>query len=168
MEPTRAARKLIIFGSSPVAQSLVRIAKPVGFHVVIAAPMENHDEVAGADEYVDGFELKHLDIHPSDAIIISTQGKRDKDALRSALLSLADYVSMVGSRRKIDKLKASLVEEGSIEAERIQRLKGPAGMDIGAVGPEEIALSIAAEIVVCFRRPDAASKGAFNQELASL
>ncbi len=167
LEPTLTARKLIIFGASPVAQSLVRIAKTVGFYVVLATPIDNHDEVCGADYYVDGFDVEGLGVQSSDAIVISTQGKRDKDAVRSALGTSAGYVSMVGSRRKIDKIRDSFIKEGTVDNGRLRDLKGPAGADIGAVGPEEIALSIAAEIVACFRRPDANLTHTFDQEINS-
>jgi len=155
LEPTRTARKMIVCGSSPVAQALVSIAKTVGFHVVIAARREDHADVFGADQYLDGFDMTAINVQSSDAIIISTQGKRDKEALRAALSTAAHYISMVGSRRKIDTLKQALVEEGAVYGDRVCALRGPAGLDIGAVGPEEIALSIAAEIVAFLRRPDA-------------
>jgi len=167
MEPTQTARKLVIFGSSPVAQSLVRIAKTVGFHVVLAAPLDEHLEVIGADDYVDGFDLGDLTIQPLDAIVISTQGKRDKDAVRIALSTPAEYVSMVGSRRKIGKIRDGLASEETISARRIESIRGPAGIDIGAVGPEEIAISITAEIIACHRRPDAVSDDKFEREIVS-
>ncbi|NQV99346.1 MAG: XdhC family protein [Rhodospirillales bacterium] len=154
LEPMRTARKLVVCGCSPVAQALVSIAKTVGFNVILASLAKDHAEISGADHYLDGFGLEQLDIGPSDAIVISTQGKKDREALRAALCTSAGYVSMVGSRRKIDTLKNTLSGEGKISRERLADLHGPAGLDIGAVGPEEIALSIATEIVATLRRPD--------------
>jgi len=167
LEPMRSAQKLVVCGSSPVAQTLVTIAKTVGFHIVLAAPAEDHAAVTGADQYLDGFNMEQIDIGPTDAIVVSTQGKRDKDALRAALSSSAQYVSMVGSHRKIDKLKESLVAEGVIDGARMRDLRGPAGMDIGAVGPEEIALSVVVEIVALLRRPDAIS-GFHDVQMANI
>lgn len=155
LEPMRTARKIVICGSSPVAQALVAIGKSVGFIVVHAGASDDHDRIDGADEYLDGFELDDAALQPGDSVVIATQGKRDREALRGALASPAAYVSMIGSRRKIAALKSALAEEGVLPAARLAELKGPAGFDIGAVGPEEIALSIAAEIVAFLRLPDA-------------
>ncbi len=140
LEPMRTARKLIVFGTSPVADALIAIAKAVGFAVARA----------GADES-DG------DIEGGDAVVIATQGRLDREALRAALASPARYVAMVGSREKIAKLRRDLAEEGACPAARLDQLRGPAGLDIGAVGPEEIALSIVTEIVKFLRKPETAS-----------
>ncbi len=160
LEPMRTARKLVVCGSSPVAQALVTIAKAVGFQVMLAAPRHDHSEISGADHYLDGFDLNTCDLQATDAIVISTQGKGDKEAMRAALASSADYVSMVGSHRKISLLKEALGIDGTVDGARLKGLHGPAGIDIHAVGPEEIALSIAAEIVAFLRRPDAKSETA--------
>src|SRR5262249_58500209 len=79
-------------------------------------------------------------------IVISTQGRGDEAALLAALAVDADYVGFVGSRKKAEALKSSMVRRG-ISEERLARLKAPAGLDLGAITPEEIAISILAEIV---------------------
>jgi xanthine dehydrogenase accessory factor len=77
---------------------------------------------------------------------VSTQGRGDEAALKAALAVEADYVAFVGSRRKAASLRAKLLQDGVAEA-RLDRLKAPAGLDLGAITPEEIALSILSEIV---------------------
>ena len=154
LEPMKTARKIVICGSSPVAQALVAIAKATGFAVVHAGASDARDRTQGADEYLDSFDLADAGLQPGDCIVIATQGTRDRDALRGALASPAAYVSMIGSRRKIESLRHDLAEEGAVSADRLAELRGPAGFDIAAVGPEEIALSIVAEIVAFLRQPD--------------
>ena len=78
--------------------------------------------------------------------MVSTQGRGDEAALQAALAADSDYIAFVGSRRKAEALKSALAEQGADPA-RLARLKAPAGLDLGAITPEEIALSILAEIV---------------------
>ena len=86
-----------------------------------------------------------LALGAGDAVIVATQGRRDREALAAALKTPAGYVGMVGSRRKVSKLREALSSD--IPAPRLAGLHGPAGLDIGAIEPEEIALSILGEIV---------------------
>ena len=82
----------------------------------------------------------------SGAVVVATQGKRDREALEAALATGVPYVGFVGSRRKAAKLKQEMIDRG-VAPERVAALRSPAGLDIGAGTPEEIALSILAEIV---------------------
>ena len=84
-------------------------------------------------------------------IVVSTQGKGDEAALRAAASIDAEYHAFVGSRRKMAALRDKLIGEG-IDASAIDRIKAPAGLDLGAITPEEIAMSILAEITVERRR----------------
>ncbi len=154
IEPFRRPRRLVICGASPVAQALVTLAGTVGFEVIVAALKSDHEIIPGADGYLGDFDLRPLDLQPEDSIVIATQGKRDREALRGALSSPARYLGMVGSRRKIAKLKSDLAKEGAHSADRLDQLKGPAGLDIGAIGPEEIALAIAVEVVAFLRQSE--------------
>ena len=84
-------------------------------------------------------------------IVVSTQGHGDEAALGAALAVQSDYVAFVGSRRKIATLKAKLLESG-VDAARVAAIRSPAGLDLGAITPDEIALSILAEIVALRRK----------------
>jgi xanthine dehydrogenase accessory factor len=104
IEPVLPRPALIVFGSSPVALALVEQAKPLGFHVTLAAPLADLPLTPIADLLVDGFAIEK----PHEArrfIVVSTQGKGDEAALRSALAIAADYRGFVGSRRKIASLR---------------------------------------------------------------
>ena len=83
-------------------------------------------------------------------VVVSTQGRGDEAALAAALAADIDYIAFVGSRKKAEALKAALAKHG-IAAERLAKLKAPAGLDLGAITPEEIAISVLAEIVAVRR-----------------
>ena len=149
-EPMRQGARLVVCGASPVATTLIKLAGAMGYRIIAAALAEDHDRIAGADQMLDGFDLSGLDLSERDAVVVATQGKRDREALVQTLSSGAGYVGMVGSRRKIATLLDQLGSD--VPAAAKAALHGPAGLDIGAIDPEEIALSIIGEIVMERRR----------------
>lgn len=149
IEPIRQSMRLIVCGISPVAQSLLRLARAMGYQTFHAAQSDDLSGMA-ADIRADStpianFDFSSIDIRKRDCIVVATQGKRDRQALSAALNSKADYVAMIGSRKKIETLKDQLSD--SVPEERVDRLRGPAGLDLGAVDAPEIALSILSEIL---------------------
>jgi xanthine dehydrogenase accessory factor len=84
-------------------------------------------------------------------VIVSTPGKGDEAALRAAVATDDVCHAFVGSRRKMAALREKLIAEG-IDASAIDRIKAPAGLDLGAITPEEIAMSILAEMTMERRR----------------
>ena len=150
VEPVLPHPSLVILGASPVAMSLVSQARQLGYHVTLAAPASDLSVTPDADALIDGFALGEL--HQAKRfIVISTQGKGDEAALRAALSIDASYHAFVGSRRKMAALREKLVTAGIAPA-TIDRIKAPAGLDLGAITPEEIAMSILAEITIERRR----------------
>jgi xanthine dehydrogenase accessory factor len=150
VEPVLPHPSLVILGGSPVALSLASQARQLGYHVTVAAPAADRPAAPDADTLIDGFALR--DLHPARRfIVVSTQGKGDEAALRSAVATDAAYRAFVGSRRKMTALRDKLIAEG-IDAAAIDRIKAPAGLDLGAITPEEIAMSILAEITIERRR----------------
>jgi xanthine dehydrogenase accessory factor len=141
---------LVIFGASPVAMSLAAQARQLGYHVTLAAPAADIAAEPDAHVIVDGFAPRHLN-QARRFVVVSTQGKGDEAALRAALSVKAEYHAFVGSRRKMTALREKLVA-GGIARETMDRVKAPAGLDLGAITPEEIAMSILAEITVERRR----------------
>ena len=150
IEPVLPHPSLVILGASPVAMSLATQARQLGYHVTLAAPAGDLTAAPDADMLVDGFALGEL--HQARRfIVISTQGKGDEAALRAALALEAAYVAFVGSRRKMAALREKLGADG-VAAAALDRVKAPAGLDLGAITPEEIAMSILAEITIERRR----------------
>jgi xanthine dehydrogenase accessory factor len=150
VEPVLPHPSLVILGVSPVAMSLAAQARPLGYHVTVAAPAGDLTNTPDADMLIDGYQLGEL--HQARRfVVISTQGKGDEAALKASVGIDAAYHAFVGSRRKMAALRAKLIAEG-IDASAIDRIKAPAGLDLGAITPEEIAMSILAEITSLRRR----------------
>ena len=144
VEPVLPHPSLIILGASPVALSLAAQARPLGYHVTLAAPASDLVGAPAVDMLIDSFELGAL--HEARRfVVVATQGKGDEAALRAALAVDADYHAFVGSRRKMAALHDKLIAEG-VGTALLERVKAPAGLDLGAITPEEIAMSILAEI----------------------
>jgi len=91
-------------------------------------------------------ELRELRLGSSAAVVVATHGELDEDALAQVLATPAGYVSLVASRKRAGSIVETLRRRG-VPPERLDRLKAPAGLDIGAISPEEIAVSILAEII---------------------
>ena len=150
IEPMLPAPSLIILGASPVAVALAGQAGALGFQVILAAPVADRPNHLVADDFVDGFSVEPP-ANASSFVVVSTQGKGDEAALKAALEIRADYCAFVGSRRKMAALRAKFLANG-VPAQVLDRVKAPAGLDLGAITPEEIALSILAEITALRRR----------------
>jgi xanthine dehydrogenase accessory factor len=147
VEPLRRAPRLVVCGASPVAIALADLGRRLGYRIAVAALADDQRLFGEADERVSGFDLSPLAIIADDWVAVVTQGKRDREALTAALASAANYVAFVGSRRKAWVLSSQIRGQGALGEDRIARLKAPAGLDIHAIEPAEIALSIMAEII---------------------
>jgi xanthine dehydrogenase accessory factor len=99
--------------------------------------------------------------------VVATQGRGDAAALTAAVNSEAGYVAFVGSHRKAATLREALTADG-VDAARLARVRSPAGLDIGAVTPEEIALSIVAEMVAVRRRAQTVAAAVHAPEPATI
>lgn len=137
IEPCLPLPQLALFGASPVAHALTELAPRFQWDVLRAAPHQDILAVSTPRRRV---------------IIVATQGQGDLGALKAALSCGAEYVAFVGSRRKYATL-AEKLETAGLSTEAVQSVRAPAGLDIGAVTPEEIALSILAELTRVRRNP---------------
>jgi xanthine dehydrogenase accessory factor len=162
VEPVLPRPQVIICGSSPVAVAVADLAKRSGFAVTICAPAAEQAAFAEAERRIEGYALP-VEEAGARYVVVSTQGRGDEAALSAALAVDVDYVAFVGSRKKADALKAALSERG-VPAERLAKLKAPAGLDLGAITPDEIAISILAEIVAVRRGQHARGVGKPPQE----
>src|SRR6185369_1080432 len=150
VEPVLPHPSLVILGASPVALSLAAQARPLGYHVTLAAPAADLANAPAVDMLIDSFNLGDMNAARR-FVVVSTQGKGDEVALRTAVAVDAAYHAFVGSRRKMASLRDKLLAEG-IEAALLDRLKAPAGRDHGASTPEELPMSIPPEITLERRR----------------
>lgn len=146
IEPVLPKPEILILGRSLVAQMLARLGKASGYAITVIAPGVERENFPDADRISEVLDLSSMNIRPHTYIVVSTQGQHDEAALEQALRSGAPYVAFVASPQKAEKLLDGLGERG-IAPEQLSRIKAPAGLQIGAVSPEEIAVSILAEIV---------------------
>ena len=144
VEPVMPQPELLICGSGPVASALLRIAASFGFSLVLCGEIEH----AIADrQYASLGEICSASLPAVDRyIVIATQGKDDVAALQAALKMAASYTAFVGSRRKFASYEDKLTAAG-VSVAQIATVRSPAGVHINAVTPDEIALSIMAEII---------------------
>jgi xanthine dehydrogenase accessory factor len=146
--------RMFIFGGGHVAVPVARIASMLRFDVVV---YDDRPSFANASRFPDAAEVicesfekvtKLISVRPFDYAVIVTRGhKHDEDCLRAILAGEAPYYAgMIGSRRRVAIVKKQMKDEG-FDAERVDALHSPIGLSIGAVTPEEIAISIMAEVV---------------------
>ena len=146
IEPVLPKPHLVILGRSLVAQTLASLAKTIHFRVSVMAPGASRESFPTADAIYQELDLGPISIAPQTYLVVSTQGEYDEEALEQALSVEAPYVAFVASHPKREKIFEYLRGKG-VAAERLKRVHAPAGLPIGAVSPEEIAVSVLAEIV---------------------
>jgi len=144
VEPVKPQPELLVFGSGPVASALLRISSSFGFTLVLCGEIEH----AIADrQYASLMEMDSAALPDVDRyVVVATQGKGDVATLTAALKMGATYIAFVGSRRKFASFEDKLTNAG-VSAKKIATVRSPAGVQINAVTPDEIALSIMAEII---------------------
>jgi xanthine dehydrogenase accessory factor len=149
VEPVLPRPQVVIYGSSPVAVAVADLARRTAFAVTVCAPAAEQAAFDQVERRIEGYALP-VEEAGARYVVVSTQGRGDEAALLAALAVDVDYVAFVGSRKKAEALKATLAKRG-VTAERLAKLKAPAGLDLGAITPDEIAISILAEIVAVRR-----------------
>ncbi len=146
IEPQLPTPRLLVVGSLPVAQTLVKLGKVMGFRVIGVDPETRGAGLPEADEIITDFTQISGKITPLTYIVVASHGKYDEAALVYALRSKAAYVALVSSRARAAAVLEYLAGEG-LSSEEMARLKYPAGLNINALKGDEIALSIMAEII---------------------
>jgi xanthine dehydrogenase accessory factor len=162
VEPVLPSPRLLILGASPVAVALAALAPQMGFAVTAAAPAGELSRFAAPCAKIEGFAVPE-DLGSPIFVVVSTQGAGDRAALKVAAGVETGYAAFVGSRRKAETLREELAREG-VSPARLAAIKAPAGLDIGAITSEEIALSILAEMVAARRRAQRARETIGAQE----
>lgn len=138
LEPVLPAPRLVVFGDSPGARALLQIGTAMGYTV------ETGDPAAAP-------------AGPAPFVVVATMGESDEESVLAALAARPAYLGVVASRKRFAQLRETLVARG-VSAEALDRIRNPAGLDIGARLPEEVALSIVAEIVQLRRASEATAQ----------
>ena len=150
----------LIFGGGHISKSLAKVLDLAGFRVSVA---DNRETYANRERFPEAAEVhaeEYEDLYPklniteSTFIVIVTRGHRDDmRVLRWAVTTPARYISMIGSKRKVIAVIRELEKEG-LSTDCFDRIYAPMGFEIGAVSPEEIAISVGAEMIAMRRNPE--------------
>ena len=153
IEPVEAAPEVFIFGAGHVGYFLARMAHDTGFKVNV---IDDREKFASAERFPEGVRVIVDDIPTwlathelpatSYAVIVTRGHKHDLDALRALAPTQLRYVGLIGSRAKVRRIYDALREDG-LSPEALQKVHAPIGLDIGAITPQEIAISILAELI---------------------
>ena len=153
LEPILPAETLYLFGAGHISQSVAKVGRMLGLRIVIIDPraeFNNADHFPDADslvveEYAHTFSK--LNIDKDSYIVICTPGHiSDESCLELALKTQGKYIGMIGSKRKVKEVKEHLIKKG-VPEDKLDSVHSPIGLEIGAETPQEIAVSILAEIV---------------------
>ena len=153
IEPITPNPQLIIVGKSNIARALSKLAIAANLRVNVLSNDVHEEMFPGVNNIHDRVDFSKINIDKNTFIVVATQGEDDEESIRKALETSCNYVGFISSLRKSVKIKEYL-EQTELSANRINELKTPVGMDINAKLPEEIAISILAEIVELFRDPN--------------
>jgi len=146
IEPQLAQPHLVVIGHLATAEALVSLGKGLGWRISLIGLEVTRERYPDADQLIDELDFSKVTITKSSHVVVASHGNYDEDMLVAALQSEAPYVALIASKKRASAILQYLNESNLTQAQ-IARLKYPAGLDFGAVTPEEIALSILAEII---------------------
>ena len=150
VEPVLPAPRLVLFGASLAARTLARIGHALGYRIDVVDPEADQSAYPHAERVLPEVPADGL---PHGAyVLVATMSERDLEAIEAAVRFAPAYLGVVTSRTRFTELRSALVARG-VPSGALDRIAAPAGLDIGARAPEEIALSVMAQIVAQRRRP---------------
>lgn len=151
IEPVMPTPELLIAGHGRIAESLAAFAHMLGFRIAINDPGAEAAAFPQAERIIaEDFDLNETPISANTYVVIATQHKNDHRWLQKALEGEAAYVALIASQHRAKLVLDYLAAEGA-PAEKLAKIYAPAGFDLGAATPEEIALSIMSQIVALRR-----------------
>jgi len=140
--------ELVLVGHGAMPVALAKLAHMLRFRVTLVDPLLRLDQFPEADCIVHVLDFSLID-SPERYVVVASRGRCDEEAIEQALASGAKYVAMVANRKRSQEVLRSLAEQGVAD---LHTVRAPAGIEIGAESPEEIALSIMSEIVAVRRK----------------
>jgi xanthine dehydrogenase accessory factor len=146
IEPVLPQPHLVVIGKSEIAKSLVKIAKATGYRITGVGQDANLKTYDKVDELITHYDLSGMKTTAASFIVIATQGENDEKALLESLKKDCSYVGFVASRKKMAAMSSYLIDAG-VDPKKVERIHSPAGIDINAKLPDEVAISILAQII---------------------
>jgi xanthine dehydrogenase accessory factor len=146
VEPVLPSPHLVVIGRSPAVDALAGMADALGWRAVVVDDGGDPDLHPGVDRVVTRLDLPAADVGEGSFVVVATQGRYDEDALLRALETPAAYVGLVASRRRAGSVLGYLRDRG-VSEEDLARVRAPAGLDLGRLPNQEIAVAILAELV---------------------
>jgi xanthine dehydrogenase accessory factor len=147
IEPVEPKTHLVVVGRSPMVEALVQMGQAIGWRTVLVDPdggaAESHPS---AQCVVSALDFKAADVDERSLVVVATQGHHDEEAVEQALLAGPAYIGLVGSRPRA-KSVLDYLEGRGLSRETLDRVKVPAGLDLGKVSHREIAVGVLAELV---------------------
>ena len=147
--------ELVVVGRDAAAQALAKFGKLLNFVVTMVDPFLRLAEVPGAHRILHALDFSLLPACSERCCVVVSRGQFDEEAVQQALLAGFSYIALVANKKRAQEVMKSLGAQ-SIPSEKLAAVRAPAGLEIGAESPEEIALSIMAEIVATRRRQERA------------
>jgi xanthine dehydrogenase accessory factor len=151
IEPFNHKPDLFIIGHGSITESLCMLGKLMNFSVTV------HDSLATSESFPDAAfiinddpNLNKIKINSNSSVIIATQHKSDDKSLSKVIDKGAKYIGLIASKKRTEIVFNYLIEQG-VSIDKLKNIKAPAGIDIGAVTPEEIALSIMSELIAKYK-----------------
>ena len=146
VEPHLPAPQLWILGTTPIAHALVELGAASGYRVSVVDPVAQPEAFPTAAAVLQATDLRGLEAVAPPFVVVASQGSWDEEAVAAALACDVAYVGLVASPTRAVAIREYLAGEG-IASERIAAVRAPAGLELGAVTPTEVAVSILAELV---------------------
>ena len=151
IEPVLARPTLWLMGHGRIAECLCQLADLCGFRVMVDDPIVSQEQYPAAERLItDDIDYGQLRPGSDDYVVIATQHKGDHESMQQALKSPACYIALIASRKR-SRLVLDYLREAGFDAAALDRVMAPAGLDLGARTPEEIALCVMSEMVLVRR-----------------
>jgi molybdenum cofactor cytidylyltransferase len=138
--------ELVVAGRDAVAQALVKLGRLLNFTVTVIDPLIALAELPDADSVLHVLDFSLLPPAAERYVVVATRGLFDEEAIEQAILAGSSYIALLANKKRAEEIARALRAK-SFSPEKLADVRAPAGLDIGAESPEEIALSIMAEIV---------------------
>ena len=167
IEPVLPKPELLVVGHGRLSETLARLAHLMGFSVVVNDPAAESESFPDAERVVNtDFDLSETPIRKNSYVVIATLHKNDHLWLEKALASEAGYIALVASEHR-SRIVFDYVMAAGVPAEKLERVWAPAGLDLGAATPEEIALSVISQMVALRRGESIVNAKDARMELAT-